>query len=186
MKAIILSGMPAVGKTTVAQILSKRMGLKTIGGGEILREMAKERGYNPAGEGWWDTKEGIKFLRERKEDPNFDKEADRRMINRINNGDIVVTSYTAPWISKEGIKVWLSASEEIRAERMAKRDHTNLAEAGAALRIRDRENIELYEKLYKIKFGSDKKPFHIIIDTTKMDPEQITDAILKRIKELDL
>src|SRR5208283_3397038 len=144
MKAIILSGMPAVGKTTVAQILSKRLGVKTIGGGEILREMARERGYDPTGDDWWDTEEGIKFLRERKTDSEFDKEADKRMVDKINSGNIIVTSYTAPWISKEGIKIWLSASVEVRAERMAKRDHTELSESTQALRIRDKENIELY------------------------------------------
>lgn len=186
MKAIILSGMPAVGKTTVAQILSKRLGMEAIGGGEILREMAKERGYNPSGEDWWDTSEGIKFLQERKDDPNFDKEADRRMAEKISKGNIIVTSYPGPWIFNDGIKVWLSASESVRAERMAKRDRTSLAKAREALRIRDRENAELYERMYKIKFGKDKKPFDIIIDTTKMDPEQIADAVLQKIKELNL
>ncbi len=186
MEAIIISGMPAAGKTTVAKILSKRLGVPTIGGGEILREMAKERGYNPEGPDWWDTPPGIKFLREREVDLNFDRETDRRMLEKIKKGNIIVTSPTAPWISQSGIKIWLSASEETRAARMAKRDHSELTESKKALQIRDKENTELYERLYKIKFGSDKKPFHIIIDATKIAPEQVADEILKKIKELDL
>ncbi len=186
MKAIIICGMPAAGKTTVALILSKHLGMPTIGGGEILREMAKERGYTPTGDDWWDTQDGIKFLRERKTNPNFDREADRIMLDKISRGDIIVTSYTAPWITDDGIKVWLSASEEARAERMSGRDHIALPESMKSLHIRDRENTEIYEKLYKIKFGKDKKPFHIIIDTTKMTPEQIADEIQRKIKELNL
>ena len=116
MKAIILSGMPAVGKTTVAQILAKRLGFVAIGGGEILREMAKERGYNPAGEDWWDTPDGIKFLRERKTDPNFDKEADRRMADKISKGNIIVTSYPGPWIFRRNKSVALRKRKGARRE----------------------------------------------------------------------
>ena len=45
MEAIIISGKPAAGKTTVAQIIAERLHIKTIGGGDILKELALERGF---------------------------------------------------------------------------------------------------------------------------------------------
>ena len=42
MNAIIVSGMPAVGKTTVSKLLGDALGLKVVGGGDVLKEMAAE------------------------------------------------------------------------------------------------------------------------------------------------
>jgi cytidylate kinase len=183
MLSIIISGMPAVGKTTTANILAKTLGFKVIGGGDILKEMARDRGYNPTDESWWDTKDGIAFLREREVNPEFDKEADRRLLQKIKQGNIIVTSYTAPWISKLGFKVWLEGSIEKRTERMAKRDKISIAESKARIAIRDKENYELYKRLYGIEFGIDKKPFDIVVSTDNMTAEEVANTILEKMKE---
>jgi CMP/dCMP kinase len=186
MKAIIISGMPAAGKTTVANILGKRLNLPVVGAGDLLKEMAKDRGYTPGGEDWWDTSEGIKFMKERETNPDFDREVDARLLEKLEKGDIIVTSYTAPWISKTGFKVWLNAKVENRAERMARRDNVGLADTTKATKIRDRENYKLYKNLYNFDFGKDLSPFDMVIDTNNILPEQVADMILAKIKELKL
>ena len=179
MEAIIISGKPAAGKTTVANIIAAKLHIKSIGGGDILKEMAAERGYKVDGIEWWDTEDGIKFLRERKDNPDFDKEADRKLIEKINEGNIVVTSYTAAWISKKGFKVWLDSSAKTRAERMEKRDMTSLEESMKVVKIRDADNFNVYKKIYNIDFGRDKSPFDLIIDTDSKSPDQIADIIIR-------
>ncbi len=181
MEAIVISGMSAAGKTTVSRILANRLGVNAIGGGEILREMAKERGYDPTGDDWWDTDQGMKFLKEREADSEFDKEADNRLRMKIRKGNIIITSYTAPWITKEGFKVWLSASTGTRTERMAKRDRLTIEKTKGIVKVRDIENIKLYKELYGINLDNDTKPFDLIIDTNDKDPEQIADIILENI-----
>lgn len=183
MEAIIISGKSAAGKTTVAQIIAAKLRIKTIGGGDILRELALERGYKPTGVEWWDTPDGIKFLRERKGNPDFDKEADRILAKKIKAGDIVVTSYTAAWIFKEGFKVWLDGSKKTRAARMRKRDKTGQAESMKVVKIRDEDNFSVYKKLYNIDFGTDKTPFDLVIDTNSKTPEEISEMILKKFRE---
>ncbi len=183
MEAIIISGMPAVGKTTLAKILAERLNLKAMGGGDILKEMAAEKGYNISGEDWWDTKEGIRFLKEREANPDFDKDADRYLKKKIEAGNIVITSYTAPWITENGFKIWLSGSVERRAERMAKRDGIELKKSENVIRIRDGENIKLYKGLYGIEFGKDMKPFNIVIDTDGKLPEELADIIISELNK---
>ena len=178
--------MPASGKTTLAKILAKRLHVQEISAGDILKEMAKERSYKVTGNEWWDTPDGMKFLAEREKNPDFDNETDRRLMDRIAKGDIVVTSYTAPWLSKVGFKVWLEASVENRAKRMSKRDSTDLKEAEEATRARDVRNAKLYKELYGIDFGRDTKPFDMVIDTNALTPDQVADRILAKIKELRL
>jgi CMP/dCMP kinase len=185
MKTIIISGMPASGKTTVAKIVAERLRLKALGGGEILRELARERGYHPSedGDDWWDTQEGLKFLEERAADLNFDKKADKKMTEKVKEGNVVITSYTAPWIVDDAFKVWLDANDENRAERMAKRSGATINEMRGVIKIRDKENEELYKRLYGIEFGSDKNPFDIIINTNELTPGEVADRIVERVRE---
>ncbi|MDE1846339.1 MAG: AAA family ATPase [Candidatus Micrarchaeota archaeon] len=179
MESIILCGMPASGKTTVAKIIASKLGFAVIGGGDILKEMARDRGYKITGDDWWDTPDGIKFLRERDGNPDFDKEADRRIVQKIKEGNFVVTSYTAPWLSKEGFKVWLGATQDNRAGRMSLRDSSAMDESKAATKIRDDENTSLYRKLYKIDFGADMSPFDLIVDTNEIFAEQVAAKIIE-------
>jgi CMP/dCMP kinase len=181
MKAIILCGMPAVGKTTVARIIASKLDLRLIGGGDILKEIALEEGYNAVGDDWWDTKEGMKFMEERAGSPEFDKEVDKRLLARARKGDVVMTSYTLPWLAKDGVKVWLSGTKQSRAERMAKRDSSSPEECAKVIDARDRENYSLYKKLYGIRFGKDLAPFTIVVGTDGVPAAEVADSVLRQL-----
>ena len=45
-KSIVISGPPAVGKTTVAKGLAEEFQLQYLSGGDVLKEMAKEQGLS--------------------------------------------------------------------------------------------------------------------------------------------
>jgi cytidylate kinase len=171
--------MPAVGKTTVGRMVAEVLGLQVLGGGDVLKEMAVEEGYAPGGEDWWDTGDGMKFLQERKLSSNFDKEVDSRLLEKVRAGNVVITSYPLPWLTKEGIRVWLAGSASNRAGRMARRDHANEDECRKVLAIRDVENYKLYKKLYSIEFGQDLKPFDLIVDTDFIDESKVATIILQ-------
>lgn len=182
LKAIIISGMPAVGKTTVSRHVAKELGLKVVGGGDVLKEMAVEEGYRPGGDDWWDTQDGMKFLAERKHKSGFDKEVDRRLREKVKTGDVVITSYPIPWLADGGIKVWLSGSVESRAKRMAKRDHTDEGKCKEVLAVRDVENYKLYKKLYGIEFGEDLAPFDLVVDTDSIDEAEVASVVLQFVR----
>lgn len=174
--AVVISGMPSVGKTTAADVISKRFGLLHVAGGDMLKEMAIERGYHPSGSDWWDSNEGMKFLAERKNDPQFDKEVDRKLVQYIKKGGVVITSYTVPWLCSDGLKIWFDAPPKERAKRLAGRDGIGISAAERIIDQRDTRNRKLYSKLYNIKFGKDLSVFNYIIDTRKMNAEQVAEA----------
>ena len=62
---MIISGPPAIGKTTIAKGLATEFGLKYLSGGDVLKELAREEGFQTEGIDWWDTQEGMKFLNHR-------------------------------------------------------------------------------------------------------------------------
>ncbi|MEM3483109.1 MAG: cytidylate kinase family protein, partial [Candidatus Micrarchaeaceae archaeon] len=134
--------------------------------------------YKPIGINWWDTPDGIKFLRERESDTSFDVEVDKRLTERAKAGNVVITSYTLPWLANDCFKVWLDASIETRAARMANRDNLNIDEATKIIKVRDRENTQLYEVLYGIHFGTDISPFDLVLDVNKISPEEASEKII--------
>jgi len=117
-KSIVISGPPAVGKTTVAKALAKEFDLQYMSGGDVLKELAKEQGYETSGDDWWDTDEGMRFLMQRSDNDEFDKKVDQKLIELFNKGGMVITSYTLPWLVENGIKIWLDASHESSIKRM--------------------------------------------------------------------
>jgi CMP/dCMP kinase len=176
-----MCGMPAVGKTTVTRIIASTLKVPLVGGGDILKEIALEQGYHATGDDWWDTAEGMRFLEKRKSSSKFDKEVDSRLLKKVDKRNVVITSYTLPWLAKKGIKVWLSASPASRAVRMAKRDSITPEEAMKVIAKRDEENYLLYKNLYKIEFGRDLSPFQLVVGTDGIPAEKVAKEILDYI-----
>jgi cytidylate kinase len=173
LNSVIVSGMPASGKTTVAKSIAEHYRLRYLCGGDMLKEMAIARGYEPSGDDWWDTEAGMTFLEERKKSDRFDHEVDELLVKAVEKGGVAVTSYTAPWLARKGIKIWLKASAEARANRMASRDTVSYLEALEIVKKRDTENFELYQRMYGFEIDKDLSVFHLVIDTDNLSKESV-------------
>ena len=126
---MIISGPPAIGKTTVAQGLAEEFNLNHLSGGDILKEMAEAEGFSSHGDDWWDTQDGMNFLEKRKINTDFDKKVDEKLQELFHQGNVVITSYTLPWLVNDGIKLWLSGSFLNSARRMKTRDNVTELDA---------------------------------------------------------
>lgn len=185
MMVIIVSGLPAVGKSTIAKILAQRFGINYYCGGEVLKEMAFEQGFSSQNKNWWDTTEGIKFMQARMTNSEFDQSVDRRLADIAKKGNAIISSYPLPWLLNEGIKIWLKASQETRAKRMAGRDGISFSDALEIVKKRDVGNRQLYHRLYNINFGVDLSVFDFVIGTDHLSKESVTEvmsAIVKQFK----
>lgn len=183
-KSVIISGPPAIGKTTVAKGLAKEFGLTYLGGGDILKELAKEEGFQTGGDDWWDTPDGMKFLNQRSENPEFDKKVDEKLKDLFLKGGVVITSYTLPWLVEDGIKIWLDGSLENSALRMKKRDNMEESKALEIVKTRYEKNKKIYKKLYDFDFGEDLSVFDKIIDTDELDAKKVLEIAKSTVKGL--
>jgi len=175
---ICISGFAAVGKSTAGKMLARRLGLKYFSGGDALKALAREMGYRPIGAGWWETPKGLEFLRLRSRDPSFDKKVDRKLLEVCRRGGVVVDSWVIPWLFKgRSLNIWITADKKVRARRMALRSKIPVSKALRILNRRDRESAAIYRRIYGIRIGEDFTPFHLVVDTTRMTPEQVVDVM---------
>lgn len=183
-KSIVVSGPPAIGKTTVAKGLASEFGMKSLSGGDVLKEMAKEQGFNTEGNDWWDTKDGMGFLEQRKGNFEFDKRVDQKLKEIFLGNDVVITSYTLPWLVDDGIKIWLDGSRENSAARMQTRDNMQHSEAMEIVKRRYDENKKLYKQLYGFDFGDDLSVFDIVINTDGLDAQAVLQSAIQKVRDL--
>jgi len=182
-KSIIISGPPAIGKTTIAKGLAKEFSIEYLSGGDILKELAEEQGFQTKGDDWWDTQEGINFLDQRKKNSEFDKNVDDKLKELFSKGGIVVTSYTLPWLVDGGIKIWLDGSKENSALRMTTRDNSSKNEALEIVQKRYNENKIIYKELYGFEFGEDLSVFDKIIETDDLNVEQVLEIAKSTVRK---
>lgn len=181
---ICISGMAGTGKSTLSKKIAEKYGLKYFSGGDALKELAKKQGYNVSGEGWWESSQGIKFLEERRSNPKFDKEVDDVLLEQAAKGNVLLDSWTMPWLLKGGFKVWLMASLEKRAARVAIRDSLALAEASKMLDEKEAHTKAIYKHMYGFALGEDFSPFDLILDTDNLNPEEVFGTICRVLESV--
>ena len=183
-KSIIISGPPAVGKTTIAKGIAEEFGLTHLSGGDILKELAEEKGFKAGGDDWWDTQEGMNFLSQRQENSEFDKKVDDKLKKHFLDGNVVITSYTLPWLVEGGVKIWLEGSKENSAQRMTTRDNMSKDNALEIVQKRYQENKKIYKVLYGFEFGEDLSLFDKVIETDGLNASQVLDIAKTVVRKL--
>jgi cytidylate kinase len=170
---ICICGMAGTGKSTLAKRLAKKYGLEYYSGGDALKALAIEEGYKPLERGWWESREGMRFLERRSADSKFDAIVDKKLLELAQQGSVILDSWTMPWLLEEGFKILLEASPEERAERIARRDGISVKEALKALKSKEEKTKAIYKKLYGFSLGEDFTPFYLILDTNNLDREEV-------------
>ncbi len=170
---VCVSGMAGTGKSTLTKKLAQKYKLRHYSGGDALKELAAEEGYNVSGPGWWESSEGLSFLEKRGNDQKFDKAVDNKLLEYAQQGNVLLDSWTMPWLLPFGFKIWLAASVENRAERLVKRDKITLEEALEVMKEREGKTKAIYQKLYGFTLGEDFAPFHLVLDTDNLDADEV-------------
>jgi len=162
---ICISGLSGAGKNTVGSIVARRLGLRLIQ--FSFKNWAKERGIAL-----------MELQREATKDSSLDKQLDRRIVEEAGRGDCVVVTWLAPWMVKNAdLRIWVDASEEVRARRIMQRDGMPHGKALAHVRERDANNRERYKRYYDIDID-DRSIFDVTINSDNFTPEQIADIIV--------
>jgi cytidylate kinase len=186
-KAVIcISGMAGTGKSTLSKKLAEKYGLRYFSGGDVLKELAKQEGYDVSVQGWWESPQGLNFLNERIKDPKFDKTVDDKLLEYAQQGNVLLDSWTMPWLLKDGFKIWLEASFEKRAARVAVRDGMTPVEAFGVLQEKEARTKAIYKVLYGFVLGEDFKPFDFVLDTDNLSADEVFVVLCKVIDNVFL
>jgi CMP/dCMP kinase len=180
---VSISGMPGSGKSTVAKMLSARLGMKRYYMGGMRREIARNKGMtiedlNKVGEKeFWTDREVDEFQRElgQKED-NF-----------------IIEGRTSYFLIPKSFKVFLNVDFMVGAKRIYKDVMSNknarnegryktVGDAAKAIQKRLDSDIGRYKKYYG-KDIYDLSQYDLVIDTTKLTPEEVAGKIEAAMKK---
>ncbi len=153
---ITVSGPHGTGKSTYAAQLADALRIRHVSAGAVFRRIAKEK------------KISLEELGEKAlEDPSIDKLVDQRTIAEADKGNVVIDGQLAGWILKDrsDLRIYLTAPEDIRLERIAKRDKVGLREARAQTEQRESVQRERYLRHYGFQV-EDRSIYHLILDTS--------------------
>ena len=181
---ICISGMAGTGKSTLAKKLAQKYGFDYYSGGDALKVLASEEGYNASQPGWWESPQGLKFLKQREGDAKFDRAVDQKLLEYTEKGNVLLDSWTMPWLLKSGFKIWLLASMEKRAARVAQRDQITVEQALKVLKEKEDRTKGIYEKLYGFMLGEDFKPFNLVLDTERLNAEEVFQVLCNVIDNM--
>jgi cytidylate kinase len=170
---VCISGMAGTGKSTLAKKIAEKYCLKYYSGGDALKALAAAEGYDSSKSGWWESPEGLRFLEKREQNHNFDKAVDDKLLEYAKKGGVILDSWTMPWLLKTGFRIWLMASVEKRAQRIAQRDKLSTKEALNVLKEKEERTKSIYRKLYGFTLGEDLKPFDLVLDTENLNAREV-------------
>ena len=172
---ITISGVPGSGKTTVARLLSKQLGIPHVYAGDIYRQQASDRGLTLA---------QLNELAEK--DHAIDRELDARLAAHARKGGVVLEGRLAGFIALQekvdALKVWLTASDGVRAERVAQREGVD----SVAILKENTARHDSDAKRYKLIYGfdlDDTSIYDLDLVTDDRTPEAVAHQILAATQE---
>ncbi|MBS3061645.1 MAG: AAA family ATPase [Candidatus Diapherotrites archaeon] len=184
---ILVCGLAGSGKSTLVDLLSEKLSLRVVHTSDVLRQLKQKNASDidvyktKMQTGFWESKESDTFNQARLAQGGLDRKLDQLLLSIIDDGDVVMDSWTMPYLSKKGFKVWLGVEDATRLGRIAERDQKPVKEVRLAVQKKESNTREIYRKLYGFEFG-DLSPFHVVLDTTRLSPVQVLDAIMTEVE----
>ena len=108
--------------------------------------------------------------------------SDQYLLLEINKGKVVMDSWSMPWLTKKGHKVFLQAPLQVRAERVAKRSKISVSEARKTIRAKDNDTRKLFKRIYGFDIARDHEVFDQKIDTHTQSAREITKLLAATIR----
>ena len=174
MVTITISGNPGSGKSTVAILLEKELGIKYVYSGMIFRTLAEKHHMSLEDFGKYCEK-----------NPEIDKELDDQQLKILQKGDVILEGRLAGWLAYRNnisaLKVMINADINTRAERIVKREKGEVKKRKQEILRREKSEATRYKKYYDINLKDDSI-YDIVVDSASKTPDEIVDLIVKRLK----
>lgn len=175
---ITISGKAGSGKSTTAKELAKKLNLKHYSIGDLMRQIAKEKGISL-----------MELSKQAEKDLSIDQELDKKQIDLRKKDNFVIDGrLTAFFIPNASLKVFLDCDDKIRAERILKEGRKDegsksIEELMEKIRQREQSEKKRYREIYNVDYA-DKKLYNLIIDTTDIKAAEVIKRIMNALGKI--
>lgn len=184
---ITLSGAPGSGKSTVAEALVKKFGLKRYYMGQIRRDKAKEHGL---------TLEQFNQLGETEEWTDKVVDDFQKKLGETED-NFLIEGRTSFFLIPHSIKIYLDVDLKTGAERIFKQiqnsnqeqfqrnegQPSSIEEMYESLKKRVESDVKRYKKYYGIEAFDNQSNYDIYLNTTKMSPSEVVETLIGEIEK---
>ena len=175
---ITISGKAGSGKSTVAKFISEKLKLRHYSIGDLMRAMAAEKKISL-----------LELNKQAETDKSIDFELDNKLkeLGKTKNNFVVDGRLAAFFIPNAQARVFLDTDDKVRAERILKdkrqqEKSASLKETIENIRKREGSEKKRYRKYYGIDY-MDRKLYNFVIDTTKLNPDEVVELIIKFVNK---
>ncbi|NTV31347.1 AAA family ATPase [candidate division WWE3 bacterium] len=194
---IVLGGPGGSGRSTLAQKLVEITSYNHIYGGAMQRALSVEAGY-----GERDSKtqqltfSEAAFIKYHQEyvphHPEIDLKIDVKLFEAAHRGKVIIESMTFGPLAKrvgfEALKIWITADEETRVQRLMQREQDGGRTVSAdvmidLLRKRTDANKKRYQALYGFDYLHVGEYYDFTFDTTHIPPESMAERLFELIQK---
>lgn len=171
---VTIGGRHGTGKSTYAKMIAKQFNLRYVSAGQLFRDLAREKVISLE-----------ELSKQAAGSPEIDRLIDERSAAEAAKGDIVVEGQLAAWMAKDlaQIRIYLTAPDEVRINRIARRDHLDYEVARRQTLEREQIQRDRYRHYYGIDID-DLSIYNIIIDTGDRTVESTSTELMSRIHDI--
>lgn len=171
-RVVALGGPPGSGKSTAGRLVAQELGLEFCSAGELFRAEGLARGMDVEAFGQYAGSH-----------PEVDRELDRAMQALATPGRLLEGRIQGALCRQNGVPVHyivVTASEEERVRRVARRDGQSVEEARARIRAREVAEQDRYRRFYGIDL--DREIPDLTVDSTVPPPATVAEAIVTFVR----
>jgi len=174
---VAISGPPAVGSTSVAKLVAKRLGLPLLVVGKLQKKLVRTKNESKAALLSWRTKYGSSR--------RTHTTRDMMQVERARRGNVVICSKLAVHFLRDitPYKIWLAAPLRVRARRAAERDGTDVKETFKEISEREKIERREWKRIYGFDYFDQRRYADLVIDSSKLTLKQTVDRIVKFVKK---
>ncbi|GHW02680.1 cytidylate kinase [candidate division SR1 bacterium] len=172
---ITLGGKAGSGKSTIAKLLSSKLGYEIISIGNMKRKLAEEMGLSI---------QEFSLLGDKPENQaEFDLKYEDFQKNLKLSDKIILDSRLGFYAQPKAFRIFLDVSDEVASQRIFGDHRTNESfedqnQAFQEIKQRNKADQNRYLSLYNIDIW-DADNYSLVVDTSDKTPEQILEIILQ-------
>lgn len=160
---IAVSGLHGAGRSTQARMIASEFNLRYVSAGSLFREFCKRERLNLA-------EASEKLIKS----PELDNYIDSRTKEEALKGSVVLEGDLVAWMAGElaDVKIFLTASDNVRFQRLAKREGKSVEEVAEETLKREANDRLRYRQFYGIDFQN-LSVYDIVLNTDKLPAESV-------------